>query len=109
MPRSFADIKRQVRSELHKQLAVTAVLIRNGVTIGEVKARLHQSPFMQGDIDYQGYTEMEEGYLRVVVEQSLNLQRGDVLHFQDYGKQVAMAQRRPRLDVTHETWVVKEV
>ena len=64
---------------------------------------------MQGDIDYQGYTEREEDYVRVILAQSLNVERGDRLYFPDYNQTVVLFQRRPRTDDSYETWVVKEV
>ena len=106
---NFAQIKRQARHDLHGQLAVPAFLTRTNTVVSEITARLHQNPFMQGDIDYQGYTEREEDYVRVILAQSLNVERGDRLYFPDYNQTVVLFQRRPRTDDSYETWIVKEV
>ena len=104
----LAQIKRQSRHDLHSQLAVPAVLTRTNTVVSEITARLHQNPFMQGDIDYQGYTEREEDYVRVILEQRLHVERGDRLYFPDYNQTVVLIQRRPRTDDSYETWIVKE-
>lgn len=109
MARNFAQIKQQARHDLHNQMAVPAVLTTRAGVVTNITARLHQNPFMQGDIDYQGYTEREESYIRVVLSQVYAVATGDTLFFPDYNQTLVLFQRRPRNDTVYETWIVKEV
>lgn len=111
MPFNFAEAKCITRQAVHDTLAVCALYQDSSISSPvPITARLHNATRLIGDMDHEGYAQVDEATDRVVLlaadAEALSIKVGGKLTFPDYGITVTLHFEEPITGPIEVTWRV---